>query len=144
MRRTLRTVPGILGADEGRSSAVWPGLTTDQLGDHSVVSIDPGLYSEAAIYKAAYWFTDRYYVFLDRAQEGRIVVELRAKETSGGDLRIACAEFCNALIDFRVRDIVAKETMPIREALVTKAFMEGVPQSGLQGAISDERHLAKK
>lgn len=122
---------------------MWPGLTTDQLGDHSSVSIDPGLYSEAAIYKAAYWFTDRYYVFLDRA-EGRIIVELRAKESDGGDLRAACAEFCNALIDFRVRDIVAKETMPIREALLTKAFVEGVPQPGLQGAKSDERHLAKK
>jgi len=123
---------------------VWPGLVADALGDHSSISIDPALYSEAAIYKAAYWFTDRYYVFLDRAPEGRIVVELRAKEAGGGDLRAACAEFCNALIDFRVRDIVAKETMPIREALVTKAFMEGVPQAGLQGAKSDERHLAKK
>jgi His-Xaa-Ser system protein HxsD len=123
---------------------VWPGLSTDQLGDHSSIAIDPGLYSEAAIYKAAYWFTDRYYVFLDRAPEGRIVVELRAKEADHSDLRVACAEFCNALIDFRVRDIVAKETMPIREALVTKAFTEGVPHPGLQGAKSDERHLSKK
>ena len=123
---------------------MWPGITTDALGDHSSISIDPGLYSEAAIYKAAYWFTDRYYVFLDRAPEGRIVVELRAKEVGGDDLRIACAEFCNALIDFRVRDIVAKETMPIREALVTKAFTEGVLRPGLQGAKSDERHLSKK
>jgi len=123
---------------------VWPGLSTDQLGDHSFIAVDPGLYSEAAIYKAAYWFTDRYYVFLDRAPEGRIVVELRAKEADHGDLRVACAEFCNALVDFRVRDIVTKETMPIREALVTRAFTEGVPKPGLQGATSHERHLAEK
>jgi His-Xaa-Ser system protein HxsD len=123
---------------------VWPGLTTDQLGDYSSVSIDPSLYSEAAVYKTAYWFTDRYYVFLDRTAEGRIVVELRAKEANGGDLKAACAEFCNSLIDFRVRNIVAQETMPIREALVTKAFMEGVPQAGLAGAKSSERISPKK
>jgi His-Xaa-Ser system protein HxsD len=123
---------------------VWPGLITDHLGDCASVSIDPGLYSQAAIFKTAYWFTDRYYLFLDRTAEGRIVVELRIKNVSDGDLRAACAEFCNALIDFRVRDIVGQETMPIREALVTKAFMEGVPEPGLHGAKSSERHLAKK
>jgi His-Xaa-Ser system protein HxsD len=120
----------------------WPGIENDVLGELGTVAVDPTLYSEQAVFRAAYWLTDRQFVFLDR-EGGRIRVEIRNKPGSEADLRQACAEFCNALVDFRLRDIVAQETGSIREALVKQAFMEGVPTAGLSGARSNEKHLTK-
>jgi His-Xaa-Ser system protein HxsD len=120
------------------------GLAADVFGDYVEVSIDPGVYSEAAIFKAAYWFTDRYFLFLDKAAGARLVVEIRSKTPVENDeLKRVASEFCNSLIDFRVREIVNKETAPIREALVTRAFLEGVPRHGLKGALSNEQYLTK-
>ena len=54
---------------------MWPGLETDALGDYARVSIDRQLYSDTAIFKTAYWFTDRFYVFLDPTPDNRLSVE---------------------------------------------------------------------
>lgn len=114
---------------------MWPGLETDALGEYAQVLIDRQLYSDTAIFKTAYWFTDRFYVFLDAAPDNRLLVELREKDASPQktDLQIACAEFCNSLVDFRVRSMVLTETSVVREALVAKAFMEGVPKPQIEG-----------
>ena len=106
---------------------MWPRVAVDHVGAYATIAIDRAVYSDAAIFKSAYWFTDRYYLFLDNLPDGRIAVELRAKSSvSDEELERAGAEFCNSLIDFRLRDIVQRETGSIREALVTKAFLEGV------------------
>lgn len=112
-----------------------PGLETDALGDCARISIDRELYSDTAIFKAAYWLTDRFYVFLEPTPDNRLSVELRWKVPSlDMDLQAACAEFCNSLVDFRVRGLVLSETNAVREALVTKAFMEGIPKPGVAGS----------
>lgn len=116
-----------------------PGVQSDLFGDFALVSIDRSIYSDAAIFKTAYWFTDRFFIFLDQAGSERITVEIRQKDLTGTDsLEDACREFCNSLIDHRVRDIVLKETGAIREALVLRAFSEGVPKPGFPGVISKE------
>jgi len=121
---------------------LWPGLETDNFGELSQISIDRGLYSDVAIFKTAYWFTDRFYIFLDSPNQGRVLVELRSKDPAqSSDLKAATAEFCNSLIDFRVRHLVAQETGGIREALVTKAFMEGIPKPSLPRGPIDEQTI---
>jgi len=123
---------------------MWPGIETDVVGSLSRVSIDVNTYSEVAVFKTAYWWTDRYFVFIDREDNCRWIVEIRNKPGKTSDLQEATAEFCNALIDYRLRDLVTAETGSIREALVRRAFMEGVPKPGLEGAISNESFLAKE
>jgi His-Xaa-Ser system protein HxsD len=120
----------------------WPGIESDAIGELATIAVDPKLYSERAIFRATYWLTDRFYVFLDR-DGARIRIELRNKPGSTADLQQACAELCNALVDFRLRDIVSQETGGIRDALVKQAFLEGVPKPGLSGARSNEKHVAK-
>lgn len=123
---------------------MWPGLETDSLGEYAQVLIDRQLYGDAAIFKAAYWFTDRFYVYLQSASDDRLILELRSKSLpQSHDLRAACAEFCNSLIDFRVRGIVLNETSAVRDALITKAFMEGVPKPRpeMTQAPSDAFHI---
>lgn len=119
----------------------WPGIETDDLGPLATVCVDTALYSEQAVFRAAYWLTDRFYLFLEPADGSRIRIELRNKPGGEADLQNACADLCNALVDFRLREIVARETGEIRDALVKRAFLEGVPKPGLAGAVSDERHL---
>jgi len=120
----------------------WPGIESDALGDLATVTVDASLYSENAIFRAAYWMTDRFHIFLERVDHG-IRIEFRNKPGTAADLQQACADLCNALVDFRLRDIVAQETGGIRDALVKHAFLEGVPKPGLAGAQSNEMHLAK-
>ena len=113
---------------------MWVGLQTDTLGDFAQVQIDRQLYGDTAIFKTAYWFTDRFYVFLQSTPDNHITVELRPKASPRlADLQEACAEFCNSLVDYRVRGIVLAETNTVRDALITKAFMEGVPKAIADG-----------
>ena len=107
--------------------AHWPSTGSDDVGPYATIEIDRRVYTDAAIFKTAYWLCDRCYLFLDApADDNRMVVEMRPKSTEDANsLSAMLAEFCNALVDNRVRDIVLKETSPIREALVTKAFLEG-------------------
>lgn len=123
---------------------MFSGIETDVLGEHSVVEVDPRLYDEAVIFKTAYWFTDRFYLYLSRADSKKISVEIRPKKSGDhSELKTACADFCNALIDFRVRQQVLAETLPIREALLAKAFAEGGRDLGLSGVASNEDRLPK-
>lgn len=115
------------------------GIEQDVFGDCAKITVDKELYSEAAIFKAAYWFTDRYYLFLEPTPNGEIAIEIRGKATmTADDLKAAASEFCNSLIDFRVRERVMQQTATIRDALVVRAFAEGMP-AGLPGVKSRER-----
>jgi His-Xaa-Ser system protein HxsD len=111
-----------------------PGIETDALGDYARVQIDRELYSDQTVFKTAYWFTDRFYVFLESSPDNHITVELRPKVSSQpANLLMVCGEFSNSLVDFRVRGMVLSETSTIRDALVTKAFMEGIPKPRVEG-----------
>lgn len=116
-----------------------PGVEADSLGSFVRFLIDPALYTEAAIFKTVYWFTGKFFVFVDQASDGRIVVELRPK--SGADIGTAIGEFCNALVDARVRQIVLDETGTVRDELIRKAFQEGMPKPGFSGVRSNEAAL---
>jgi His-Xaa-Ser system protein HxsD len=112
-------------APSGRDALWWE---TDQLGAVARVRIDTSVYSKTAVFKTAYWYTDRCYLFLSTPDDPveTIQVEVRPKEEVGRDELVAlCREFCNSLIDQQVRQDVIAETGSIRETLVKKAFFEG-------------------
>jgi His-Xaa-Ser system protein HxsD len=88
-----------------------PGISTDQFGDLATIEIDTALYGEVPVFKAAYWFTDRFYVYLARSGAEAVVVELRHKgEGPAQELSRALSEFCNSLIDFKLRQDVPAGT----------------------------------
>ena len=111
---------------DGDSSSSDFASGSDELGPFVRVSVDPAVFSETAILKTAYWFTDSYYLFIakDRAT-GFLRVEFRAKDTGSTDrLKAACGDFWNQLVDFEVRQRVFAETASVRDTLVKKAFFE--------------------
>lgn len=108
-------------------TSVRPVVNED--GTSVLIDVDERLYPEEVVLKAAYWMTDRMYVHLSRSPEGRLVVELRAKnDADAGTIQRYCGEFCNSLIDFAIRVRVSADTEDIQEALLKRAFLGLVPK----------------
>lgn len=105
----------------------------DSLGGYASLCIDGRAFSDTAILKTAYWFTDKFYLYLSCGQDNPVFfyVEIRLKEecpNSKEALEVACREFSNLLIDQAVRQKILNETSNIRDILVQKAFFEGKPR----------------
>lgn len=114
---------------------------TDELGVYARVRVDPKVYSEYAILKTAYWFTDQYYLFISKSLDGDFSVEFRNKTGDSLDaLKAACGEFWNGVLDQEVRQKVLQETASVRDTLVKKAFFEAKSPTP-DCIISDESHL---
>lgn len=112
----------------------------DDLGKLAVILIDSSIYSKIAIFKNAYWYTEKCYIFISNEKNSKkIRVEIRIKdEMKINDLESISREFCNGLIDFQVRQDVIQETSTIRDELLKKAFSEGRSHSIPGQLISDE------
>jgi His-Xaa-Ser system protein HxsD len=89
------------------------------------IRLDSALYTEAVVYKCFYWYGNEFDVVVERAsEEGALVVELRPRRPrfSTEDLLALQSRVKRDLVDFKTRDIVARETQAVRELLVAKAF----------------------
>jgi His-Xaa-Ser system protein HxsD len=70
-----------------------------------------------------YAFTDRYYLWLEPQASGDIGVRITSKTGVLIPEQVQ-GEFGNALIDYAVRWSIAKETMKVREVIVSAALAE--------------------
>lgn len=99
--------------------------------DVECIQLDTTLYTESAIFRTCYKFTDRAYLFVRRDGADQIIVELRSKDAKEplGDVAGA---FLNELIDQQIRADLAVETQVIRDWVVAQAFVEAdLPQPNL-------------
>lgn len=87
------------------------------------LTVDTRLYSEEALFRTCYVFTDRCYLLLFQEEADRVVVEIR-KRRGSTSLSTLVGEFANELIDQRVRVSLSRETQTIREMIVAQAFAE--------------------
>lgn len=83
--------------------------------------VDLKCYGRDVIYRTAYAFTDRAFIWLEPGDGEEIVVALTPK-TTDDDADQLGGEFGNALIDFALRQQVGVETRIIREAIFATAF----------------------
>ena len=127
--------------DPARVDAV--SVDVDELGALARVRIDPSVYSQTAIFKTAYWYTDTCFLFLSRLKNGEIIeIEVRPKSKVRRDALVRLTrEFCNCLIDQQVRQTVIAETGEIRDVLIRKAFFEGKMRLDPESLRSDESHV---
>lgn len=77
------------------------------------------LYPLTAIYRAAYLFTDRYYIGLDR-KEDSFEISFSRKDKAA-DYRDV-GEFQNELLNQSMRAAIGTETRDIRKLIVTRAL----------------------
>jgi His-Xaa-Ser system protein HxsD len=89
--------------------------------------LDAEIYNEAVAFKCFYWYGAEYEVVIDRAREGRslsVVLSPRTGALAGDAAESLISRVRRDLVDFKTRDIVARETRAIRELLVAKAFAD--------------------
>lgn len=99
------------------------------------IRIDTSLYTIEAVFRACYKFTDRCFLFLERADANTVVVQFRAS-AGRSDLAETVGAFQNELIDQRLRADIARQTRDIRNWIVAQAFVEAdldLPHASVTG-----------
>ena len=85
-----------------------------------VLHVDETIYDRTTVLRAAYWFTDRCYLFVTRPSSGLLDVYVRPKDTND-DITAISGEFENSLLEYELRRLIQEESGKIRELLVAKA-----------------------
>jgi His-Xaa-Ser system protein HxsD len=89
------------------------------------LKIDTTIYNETVISKVLYWLFDRYIIYREKEENNvqNIIIEKKAEELySTEELNRLKDKINQDFIDFKVRDIVNRETKNIRDILYIKAF----------------------
>lgn len=83
------------------------------------ITINKNLHSRYALLKAAYHFTDEYYILLDQ-DESSYYVDILAKEgTTPEDIEMM---FSNELVAQSTREAILEKTSSLRELILARAF----------------------
>jgi His-Xaa-Ser system protein HxsD len=119
-------------------------ISSDELGKKISFSIDLNIFDINTVYKAAYWFTEKFYIFF-KLESNLVILDARPKDDFR-DIKLEniAGEFSNSLLDFHLRTKVSKETNKIRDALITKAFTEGMQSNELDEVKTNEKNLPEE
>jgi His-Xaa-Ser system protein HxsD len=83
--------------------------------------IEKDIYNEDVLHKCFYWYSREFNV--DISSFSNTLYSIRLQPILGSqDWQKTIERIKRDLIDFKLRDIVTKETKPIRELIVAKAF----------------------
>lgn len=116
-------------------------ISNDEFGEKVIFEIDLNLFSLETIYKTAYWFTEKFYIFFF-IENNFVTLEARPKDDYKSiNLHGIAGEFSNSLLDFHLRNKIAKETHSIRDALISKAFAEGAQTNQVPGVDTNEENI---
>lgn len=88
------------------------------------LSLDTTIYSIEAIKKAAYKFADQASVIINPGPTNSaisLVFNFVGKKSSSGPEQVI-SDFCNELLDQDLREIVKRETGPLRNLIIAHAF----------------------
>jgi His-Xaa-Ser system protein HxsD len=88
-----------------------------------ILRVDRAVYTDDAIFRACYSFTDRCYLFLERHGSDQLTIRFGARHR-GSDLRAIAGEFGNELLNQRLRQDLAKQTYELRHLIVARAFAD--------------------
>lgn len=100
------------------------------------LQIDATVYSMDVLHKCFYWYTGAFDVSISRTSEERHTVTLISRSPEP-DWTLIESRIRRDLIDYRLRDIVTKETKVIRELIVAKAFAHGEVSEDPSTEVSD-------
>jgi His-Xaa-Ser system protein HxsD len=119
--------------DQRMQGALSPPSSTPRCGDVMVIEIqvDLSVYDVDDVTRAAYWFTTEFDVRLTRPSPSTIAVflERKAAATHGADdASLMVRRFDTALLEERLRRVIAKETAGLRERLWSAALAEATPR----------------
>ena len=85
------------------------------------IIVDKKLYSLRAIFGTAYIFLENFYIFLDKVDEEKISIQIKAKNSEQDESKIV-DDFKNELINTSLRLKISEENKKIREMIVSSAL----------------------
>jgi His-Xaa-Ser system protein HxsD len=95
-----------------------------------LMEVDLEVYGLPALLKVAHKFTDRCFVHLQHRIEGMVEVRFCSKEPQVS-LDLIAGEFCNELLDQRLREIISRESEPVRNLVLAHA-LSGIGLANLE------------
>ncbi|HEY4289190.1 MAG TPA: His-Xaa-Ser system protein HxsD [Puia sp.] len=101
---------------------------------------DGRLFSKEAVLKCLYWFGGKFQISISVSDSASYMITLTPLAAAGietGELLYYLQKLERDLIDFQLRDMIAKETGNIRDLLVAKAFSNGEFEEEPPGDVSD-------
>lgn len=87
-----------------------------------VFSINTLVYPLAVIMKTTYNYTDKYYIFLDYANDGLIEAQLKPKDYTDNKLEAIVGDFYNELLNQNIRQDIQKNTSNLRQLILGRAL----------------------
>lgn len=102
-----------------------------------IISVNPKVYGLDIIFSAAYIFIDKAYVIVDGDPNEEIIVQLKVKDKKI-DLEKLGRDFNNELINYSFYSIQTARSMPIRAAIVQRAFKTQADELGEGEKISGD------
>ncbi len=93
------------------------------------ITVNPEIYPLSVIYKTAYVFIDKTYIFLDKKNK-EIIIQLTPKEENK-DLKKIKGEFLNELLNYSLREELNRENKKIRELIIQKALYSSVSEKDI-------------
>ncbi len=85
-----------------------------------ILHIDKNIYNIAVLHKCFYWYTNKFEI--DIEEQGTYYTVSLSKIPDLTDIQALISDIRKNLIDFKTRDLVAKETADIKALLIAKAF----------------------
>lgn len=104
------------------------------------ILVEQDLYPVESILGAAYVFTDRCYVLLERGADAKVKVSLTAKPGTARDAFDTIAgEFQNELLAQALRRQLAQRHENVRELIVARALFGAAPHAAAPGPVDDAK-----
>jgi len=117
-------------------------LKHDKKKGQITLKLRKGLYPLDAVFGAAYVMIDRAYVFLDKDDDGNVLVYIHAKpDETGLDLESLAGEFANEALGQVLRGRIMKEHKNRLELIVSQAVAGAVGISGMDDLGLDDLGL---
>lgn len=96
-------------------------MLTEISNKNLLIYLEKDLYSADVVYKCFYWYGDNFNIDIQSYSSTQFLVTVIPKNEQE-DLKSLIEKIQKDLIDFKLRDIVTKETKTIRELIIAKAF----------------------
>lgn len=86
-------------------------------------SLEKSLYNIDTLYKCFYWYSNGFDLEISEPDNGFYQIKLERKDLNiEFEEKSILSKIKQDLVDFKLRDIISKETKNIRDLLVAKAF----------------------
>lgn len=88
------------------------------------INVDRRIYNDSVISKVIYWLSKDYVIYRSLIDENTEKISILIKNNLREEEGNLNEKFHNLLNDFKLRDIIAKETKDIKTILYAKAFAD--------------------